>query len=257
MKGKSGREIQSLARGLKVIGMLAESDRSIGVTDLAAELGVDKSAAFRLLNTLVNYGFAVQDPETRRYGPGLRIVEISRAVLDRLELRTVAKLYLKQLQKLTGESAHLAVLRGDQAVYIDQENSSAALNVNTEIGRTAPLHCTALGKALIAYLEPEELDRTLGPAPWKKFTPRTMVTRQELDTHLASIREQGFALDDEELNSSVRCLAVPVRDFRGKVVAAVGISGPSSRVTFERVTGLSKIVMDIGKRISQQAGYMG
>jgi DNA-binding IclR family transcriptional regulator len=257
LTANTGREIQSLARGLTVIGMLADSDRPIGVTELAAELGIHKSAAFRLLNTLVNHGFAVQDPTTRRYEPGLRIVEISRAVLDRFELRAAAKPYLKQLQKLTGESAHLAVRQNSQAVYIDQEDSAATLSVNTEIGRTAPLYCTALGKALIAHLGPEELDDCLGDAPLKRYTPRTATTRQELDPHLTATRERGYALDDEEFSPGVRCLAVPVRDFRGKVVAAVGISGPSSRVTFERIADLSETVMDIARQISHQAGHKG
>jgi len=255
MAGKSGREIQSLARGLEILAILAEADQPVGVTDIAQILKVDKSSAFRLLHTLANRRFVEQDSDTRRYGLGLRIVELSRRMLDRIELRGIVKPYLRELQQRTGESAHLAVLSEVRVVYVEQEESNATLNVNTEVGRHGPLHCTAIGKALIAHLSPEELARVLGQAGLTRYTPRTMTTLRELIPHLESVRVRGYAVDDEEFDSGVRCVAAAIHDYRGKVVASMGISGPSIRVTLERIPELGEIVLQAAGQVSRLIGY--
>ena len=257
MTQKSGREIQSLARGLDILIILAEANQPMGVTELAQLLKVDKSSVFRLLSTLASRGFVGQDDDTRRYRPGLRIVELSRRVLDRVELRSVARPWLKRLQQDTGESVHLAILTDGRAVYVEQEASAATLNVNTEIGGQAPVHCTAIGKALIAYLSPEDLERCLGQAELTCYTPRTITALRELVPHLESVRERGYAVDDEEFDPGVRCVAAAIRDHRGKVVASVGISGPSIRVTLGRIPELGEVVMETARQISQLIGYNG
>ena len=255
MAGKPGREIQSLARGLQILTILAEADQPVGVTEMARILKVDKSSAFRLLHTLANHGFVEQDSDTRRYGLGLRIVELSRQMLDRIELRGMAKPYLRELQHQTGESAHLAVLSGGHVVYVEQEESNATLNVNTEIGRHGPLHCTAIGKALVAHLSPEDLAGVLEQSELTRYTPRTMTTLRELIPHLESVRERGYAVDDEEFDSGVRCVAAAIRDYRGKIVASMGVSGPSIRVTLERVPELGQTVLQAAGQISRLLGY--
>lgn len=227
----------------------------MGVTEIAQALDVDKSTAFRLLSTLASRGFVVQDQDTRRYRLGLQIVELSRYVLDRIELRSLAKPWVKRLKQLTGESAHLAVLTDGRAVYIDQEESGATLSVNTEIGRQAPIHCTAIGKSLLAYLPPEDLDRLLGRMTLTRYTPRTITTLRELIPHLESIRERGYAVDDEEFDPGVRCVAAAIRDYRSKVIASVGISGPAIRVTLERIPELGASAMETADRISRLIGY--
>ncbi len=257
MPGKTNYEVRSLARGLDVLAMLAEAEGTVGVTEVAESLSVDKSTAFRLLNTLVGQGFAVQDEDSRRYRAGLRIVQLSRRVLDRTELRAVARPWLKQLQRTTGESSHLAVLAQGQAIYVDKEDSDAGLNVNTEIGRPAALHCSAIGKALIAELSPEEIEAFLSREAMARYTPRTMTAPRELVPHLESIREQGYAVDDEEFEPGVRCVAAPIRGPGGRVKAAIGVSGPSVRVTLERIPELAATVVDTAARISQLLGYSG
>ncbi|MCC7353348.1 MAG: IclR family transcriptional regulator [Anaerolineae bacterium] len=255
MTPKMGRDIQSLARGLDILTTLAESDRPMGVTEIAQALNVDKSTAFRLLSTLANRGFVAQEPDTRRYRPDLRIVELSRRVLDRIELRSIAKPPLKRLQRLTGESAHLAVLADGRAVYIDQEESNATLSVNAEIGRQAPAHCTAIGKSLIAYMSQEELSHFLGAEGLTRYTPRTITTLRELIPHLESVRERGYAVDDEEFDAGVRCLAAPIRDYRRKVIASIGISGPASRMTLDRMPELGVVVVKTAEEVSRLIGH--
>jgi IclR family transcriptional regulator, KDG regulon repressor len=245
------REIQSLARGLDLMVMLADSDRPLGITEIARNLHLDKSTVFRLLSTLAGRGFIVQEPETRRYKPGLQIVALSRKVLDRTELRSIVKPFLKQLQQNTGETAHLALFTGNRAVYIDREDTDASLNVQTEIGQEAPLHCTAIGKALIAHLSQDELEKILENRELTRFTSRTITTIRELIPHLQTANERGYTLDDEEYHPGVRCISAPIRDHRNIVVAAIGISGPSIRVTPDKIPDMASVVMDTANQISQ------
>jgi DNA-binding IclR family transcriptional regulator len=249
------REIQSLARGLDTLTMLANQAGSMGVTEVAQALDVDKSSAFRLLSTLASRGFVEQDEETRRYRPGLQIVELARQVLDRIELRAVAKPLLRQLRDRVDESAHLAVTSEGHVVYVDAEESGATLNVNTEIGRHAPLHCTAIGKALIAYLSPKDMKRIIEQSRLKRYTPRTITTIQELIPHLEAVRKRGYAVDDEEFEPGVRCVAAPIRDYRDRVVACVGISGPSVRVSLDRVPEIGAATVETAEAISRLLGH--
>lgn len=242
-------EIQSLARGLRILDILAAAEDSVGITELAHHLEMDKSSVSRLMQTLASYGFAEQDPTTRRYRLGPHIVVLSRTLLNRIPLRDQARPFLHQLVERTGECAHLAIVAQGQVLYIDQVESSATLRVNTGIGTLAPLHCTALGKALLAFGDvppPEHL---------ATFTTRTIIDRDMLRAHLDQTRRQGYAVDDEEFNYGVRCVAVPVTDYRGKVVAAAGISGPAGRMGLERIPELATIVREIGVALSNKLSF--
>ena len=243
-------EIQSLARGLQLLDLLATADKGeAGVTELAERLSVDKSSVFRLLQTLVKYGYVEQDAETRRYRLGPQVVTLSRSILTRMPLRDQAKPFLRQLMERTGECAHLAIPARGQALYIDQVESPATLSVNTGVGTLAPLHCTALGKVLLAY-GAEPIPRELRP-----YTQRTITDPAELRAHLEQTRRWGYAIDDEEFAAGVRCVAVPVWDFRGRVVGAIGISGPSGRVSLERLPDLAAIVSEIGQALSDRLSF--
>jgi len=160
---------------------------------------------------------------------GSQVVTLSRSVLGRLPLRETAKPYLRQLMERTGECAHLAIPAQGKVLYIDQVESPATLRVNAQVGTMNPLHCTALGKALLAFGD------LVLPSNLASFTPHTITDPEALRCHLDEIRQFGYAVDDEEFDISVRCIAVPVFDFRGKAVGAIGISGPATRMTPERL----------------------
>src|SRR5512139_661931 len=242
-------EIQSLARGLKILDLLGQAVDGVSITELAEALKVDKGSASRLVSTLARYGYAEKDEATRRYHLGSRVVGLSRSVLTRLPLRDVARPYLRQLMERTGECAHLAVPAQGKALYIDQVASPATLRVNAEVGTMNPLHCTALGKALLAFGAVEI------PAKLERFTPRTIKSKRALQEHLAEARRIGYAVDDEEFDPGVRCIAVPVLDFRGKAIGAIGISGPSTRITPERLPQLAAIVVEIGQALSERMTF--
>lgn len=243
-------EIQSLARGLKIMTYLAAQPDGMGVTELADVLGIDKSSVSRLVQTLANYGYAEQDASTRRYRLGPEIVRLSRSLLTRMPLRDEAKPFLRELVSRTGECAHLAILSQGQALYIDQVESAASLRVTTGVGTLAPLHCTALGKCLLAF------DPTVPlPAEMPTFTPRTITDPDALKVHLDQTRRQGYAIDDEEYDYGVRCVAAPVFDYRGKVVGAIGISGPAGRMALEHMTSFAEAVMAASSELSDRMSF--
>lgn len=243
-------EIQSLARGLKIMEMLAASIDAVSVTELADALGIDKSSASRLVQTLTNHGYAEQDPQSRRYRLGPQVVRLSRSLLTRMPLRNEADPFLHNLVNRTGECAHLAILAQNQALYIDQVESPASLRVTTGVGTLAPLHCTALGKSLLAFGT-----EAVFPAELRAFTPRTITDVETLRHHLEQVRQQGYAVDDEEYDFGVRCVAAPVFDYRGKAVGAIGVSGPAGRMTLQRVAEFAAVVTEVSRELSDRLSF--
>ena len=237
-------EIQSLARGLKILNLLATARDEVGITELAEYLKVDKGSASRLVQTLAKYGYAEKNLDTQRYRLGPQVVKLSQSLLSGMSLRDEAKPCLRQLVDSTNECAHLAILARGQAFYLDQVQSPATLQVNTDIGTLAPLHCTALGKVLQAF------GNVPGPAELHAYTPRTITDPELLETHMERVRRQGYALDDEEYTIGVRCAAAPVYDISGKVVGAIGISGPANRMTLEHLPDLAAKVVEVAQALS-------
>ncbi len=242
-------EVQSLARGLQIIEKLAQAADGLSITELAEEYEIDKGNISRMMQTLAKYGFAEKSQESRKYILGPQVVRLSRMLLMRTPLRDSAKAFLKQLVEQTGECAHLAILAQGQALYIDQEEFSSALRVTTGIGTLAPLHCTALGKIFLAYAGAPIISEL------SAFTLRTITDLAMLERHLDIVRNQGYAIDDEEYNPGVRCIAVPIIDYRGKCVAAVGVSGPTSRLPLEQMQSVAQIVVQVGKALSAKLSF--
>ena len=243
--------MNALERGLKILELLACSERPLGVTEIGTEIGVDKSAAYRLLALLVACGYVEQVPETKRYQLTTRLVELSRAVVARLELLTLAKPFLRALALRTGQSVHLAVMRDWRVVYLDEALPASHLRVDVPVGGLAPAHCTALGKAILCQLPPADLDRYFSTCELTCHTSRTLATRAALAADLARARERGYAVDDEEFHEGVRCLAAPVCDHTGQVIAALGISGPAA----SDIPSFASQVVATAGHLSRRLGY--
>ncbi len=242
-------EVQSLARGLRILDLLAQSDGSIGISEVALDLGVDKSSAWRLIQTLVMHGYATQDPKTKRYRPGSRIVALSYALLRDMPLRDQARESLYELVNRTGECAHIAVYLQGQALVIDDVQTTATLRVITGVGRLSPLHCSAVGKVLLAF------GKFAYPTDLESYTSRTITDNEALKLDMQQTIDRGYALDDEELTIGVRCIAAPVFGFSGELVGSIGVSGPSVRVSQERLPELSAIVMVVAQELSSNLGH--
>lgn len=242
-------EIQSLARGLRILKIMADADHGIGVTDLAARLGVNKATASRMVHTLMKAGFVEKAADGRRYQLGPALVPLSQVVINRFQINDIAHPFLKRLVEMTGECAHLAIYAQGQVLYINQVESDATLRVNASIGHLAPLHCTALGKVLLAYGDysiPEHLERR---------TPTTITDKDQLLHEIHEVRQQKYAIDNEEYDLGVRCIAAPVYDYRKNLIAALGISGPATRIKIEQFDRLAAHVLAICQELSNQLQF--
>lgn len=237
-------EIQSLARGLKILDSLVAADGSLSITELSQQMGLDKSTVSRLMQTLVQYEYAQPDPGTRRYVLGKKVTRVSWQLLNRVPIRDHARPFLYSLMHETGECAHTAVYSQKQALVIDDVEAPSSLRVVGGIGRLIPLHCTAVGKCLLAF------SGVPLPADMPARTRHTITTPDRLLTHLEEIRALGYALDDEENDYGVRCIAAPVYDHTRHAIACIGISGPTVRMIDERLDELAEQVATAAHALS-------
>ncbi len=242
---------------MRLLEALVERHQPVGVSELARALGLDKSRVYRLLLTLKAKGYLEQDLATRKYMVGPKLIALSSRILGNNDLYVQARPIMKQVRKATGETVHLAVRMEDQAVYIAQEISPEVIGVNTEVGQREPLYCTAVGKALVAFLPEEELDAIVQRLEFRPYTPRTITSPAQFKVHCWEDRARGYAVDDEELHPGVRCIGAPIRGHDGGVVASLGISGPASRLSHEAIPRLARIVVHCANEISYRLGYLG
>jgi IclR family KDG regulon transcriptional repressor len=247
--------INSLARGLQILRLLAGQTTPLGTTEIAERLRVDPSTAYRLLATLEMHGFVLQDQGTKKYSVGYGIVEVASALLRRMSIVEVSRPYLREIAAWSGENTHVAVRDRLAAVSVGSESATVILRVETTIGKAEPLYCTAIGKALLVDFTRAELAQLFGNEPLRRYTPNTLTTLDELDAELTRVRRLGYAFDDEELHPGVRCIAAPVRDHTESVIASFGLSSPSVRLPRERVAELAARIVESAQAISAQLGY--
>ncbi len=249
--------VQSVERTLDLLEALAERGEA-GIAQLSSRVGLHASTVHRLLSTLIARGYVRQNPGTGRYLLGLKPLEVARAVRDHLDLRMEALPVLRDLMRRSGETANLAVLDDQQVVYLEQVSSPGwMLRMFVQVGARAPLHSTASGKVLLAHLAPERLRGMLSSYLLVPFASRTIVDMGVLMAELEEVRQQGYATDYGEQEEGVSCIAGPVRDDTGEVVAAISISGPWIRITPDRVPSLVPLVVEACARLSAALGFGG
>ena len=214
MEKKDTSIIYSLDKGLFLLETIEQAAQPISLQELWQTLKWDKSTIYRLLVTLEKRGYIHRDPKERKYSLGLKIYALYDSLIRKLDVQQITKSHLALLARRTGQTAHLAVAVGSCIVFIDRAVGSEILSVNTQIGAMEPLHCTALGKAYLAYVEPEKLEELLA-GPLVKYTPRTIVSRRGLQKEMAAIRDRGYAVDDEEYNDGILCIASPILNAHG------------------------------------------
>jgi len=244
------REIQSLARGLQIVDLLMQSQSPKSVTELADFLEVDKSTASRLVRTLENYGYVQQAKNSRAYVVGKRLHSIGWQLTNRYALREMALPVLKQLVRKTDECSHIGVYSSGKALVIeDVQSETSSLRVIGGAGRLIHVHNTALGKALLAFGDfpiPDTLPR---------ITANSITEPEQFQTELESIRQRGYAVDDEENEYGVRCIAAPVFDALGIAVASMGVSAPTARLQPGDVESFGQIVKEMAYHLSCELGY--
>src|SRR5687768_4654712 len=217
--------VQSLERAFDLLEALGDGGE-LGVTELANRTGLVPSTAHRLLHTLAKRGYVSQSSESGRYLLGYKVVEVASGLEHRLErLRVVARPHLEAIQRDTGETVNLVVLDADRVVYVDQVEGSRSVRMFTAVGTSALAHTTGSGKAIMAFGAPDELaGRYAGHEPLERLTPRTLVTLDDLRDDFVRIRRRGYAIDNEEHEEGVGCVACAVFDHTGAPVAAMSVS---------------------------------
>lgn len=248
--------VQSVSHSLDILENLTGPDDELGVTELAKRLGLHRNNIVRLLGTLETRGYIEQNRLTGNYRLGLKIFELGQSFVTHLQLVQEARPILEKIVANCNESAYLAVLQNGDVVYLDGVETTQPVRVTPRIGWRVKAYCTAVGKAQLAYKKSEEFDEIYGSIPLVSYTEKTITDMVKLKSHLAGVAERGYAVDLEEFEHDVRCVGVPIRDYTREVVAGVCISGPSSRITDERIeSDLIELMKEAGKELSYKLGY--
>lgn len=242
-------------KAVNLVQYLSEHPEGVGINALCRELGTQKPGLLRIVNSLSEAGWVIKDPHSLRYRLGYHLLTLSAQALWGPHFQEIAHEGLRRLAATTKETANLGVLDQWQIVFIDQVEALQSIRLQVRVGSRAPVHCTALGKALTAHLPSDQLDSLWQLAPYPRFTEKTLVSSRELATELEHIRSQGFALDDEEHRDGVRCIGAPVRNYGGDVVAALSVSGPSSRIRDEVLSNVIREVRQVAEAVSIQLGH--
>lgn len=250
-------KVKSVDRALHLLEIMAEEKRGVELQELCKKTHINTTTLYRLLQTLQNRGFVTQNPYTERYRLGLKLLELGHAVTNQIELREIALPFLEKLMEKTGETANLVILDEGEAVYIEKVESPASLRMFYRIGKQAPAHATGVGKVLLAALPSEKVTEIIKTKGLCKLTENTITSPENLQKELEKIRDNGFAIDNEECEVGAKCIGAPVRDYTNQVVAAVSISGPGARLSEERLNELAEVVKDTAYKISEKIGYRG
>ena len=249
--------IQSLQRGLTILEIVGKKGDGLSMAEVSREIGLHPSTTFHLVRTLTTLGYLAQDERTKEYLLGSKVFQLAAAAWTESQLVRISAPLLAESAQRTGETSHLAIFEHGEVIVVNKCEGSSPIRLSERIGHPRPAHCTAIGKVLLAHLPEAELKVFLGGPELKPATPRSITSIPILEQELTRVRAQGYAFDDEEFTQGIRCLAAPVRNFTGNVVAAIGISGPVWRVSLDRVAELTEFVKDVGRRMSLELGYAG
>jgi DNA-binding IclR family transcriptional regulator len=248
--------VKSLGRALNILELLAEGEESAySITQLSRRLHLPVSTVHRLLANLVRHGFAEAVPGTHAFRLSFKMLRMGLRVLDGLDFRFTAQPLLQELNQRTQETVHLAILQGTRAICIEKFEGPRPVGLDASPGKMMPLHCTAVGKILMAYQRVAFLTEVARAAGLRRFTPHTISSLANLRKEREQIREQGYALEQEEAAMGLRCVAGPLFDHNGRVVAAFGVAGPATRLTPARLPKIVNLVRATSKQISFRLGH--
>ncbi len=245
---------QVVDRVVDILETFATIGPELGVSDVSRALGLKKATAHRLLASLLRRGLVAQDPVTRRYRLGMKLWELGSLATSQLDWVDRVKPFLQHLTDVTGETSHLAVLNDGQVLYVDKVESTRSLRMPSQVGKRLPVHCTGVGKALVAFLPEEVLKGVLTRRGMPRMTAHTITDRELFLRQLGEVRERGYAVDNEEIDEGLTCLAAVVRDHTSHVVAAISIAGPTSRLRPETLTDRAREVVGTANAMSRALG---
>ncbi|WP_181347855.1 IclR family transcriptional regulator [Thalassobacillus sp. CUG 92003] len=247
--------IQSVDRAFKIIDLFDDLNPELKISEISTKLELNKSTVHSLLKTLKEHDYVRQDPETGKYSLGMKLVERSNFLMNSIDVRSIAKPTLIELSVDTGLAVHLVVLDGKTGVYIDKVESPTAIIGYSRVGRRVPIHSSAVGKVLVAYQSHDVQQDLLANYAYHQQTSNTITTADAFHAELHRVQENGYAMDAEENEPGVTCLAVPVYDHDRNVTAAISISAPSTRLAGEETERIIAKLKRTGLTISEKLGY--
>jgi IclR family transcriptional regulator, KDG regulon repressor len=251
---KLAGRLSSVSTAMRLLKAFSEQDVEIGISNLAKRLGVAKSTAHRLAATLVAEGMLEQNPDTGKYRLGISLFRLGALVRHRMDVSIEARHLLRELREKSNETVHLAVLDGSEIMYVFNLESTQAIRMRSDIGVRKPAYCTAEGHAMLAFRPADVVERVVhsGLSP---RTPQTITNPAALKKALESVRLRGCAIEDEESEVGMRCIAAPIRDDTGEVIAAIGLAGPISRLTKKALSAYVPHVIETAAAISSRLGF--
>lgn len=248
--------LSSVATAIRLLKAFSEDEVEIGISTLSKRLGIAKSTVHRLAVTLVSEGLLEQDPESGKYRLGLSLFRLGALVRRRMNISGEARPFLFQLRAKTDETVHLAILDGNEIMYVYDLESSQAIRMRSDLGGRKPAYCTAEGQAILAFSAAEVVEQVIAKGLGPR-TPQTITTPEGLKRALEAVRQRGCAIEDEESELGMRCIAAPIRDDTGEVIAAVGLAGPVTRLSKKTAASFAPHVIETAEAISTRLGYRG
>ena len=251
--------VQTIERTAHILDIIGRHSHGLSLGDLAKKANLPKGTAHRLVNSLAYFDFIRQDPTTKNYQLGFKLVDLGNLLLSQIDLRSEARPFLIHLSEAIQETSHLVVLDGDKALYIDKVDlytKSSGLQMISRLGSRIDLHCSSVGKVLLAHMEAHQAEAIISRTGLPGRTANTITDPTRLMRHVAVIRKKGYAIDDEENEEGIRCVAAPIRNGSGRVEAAMSISGPMTRITKERIqTDLKDRICTTAGLVSAKLGF--
>jgi DNA-binding IclR family transcriptional regulator len=253
----SNHESPSVAveRALAMLEAVAQAAEGLSNAEISRKLEIPKSSASYILRTLETQGYLTRNSETGKYRVGLKVLSLSRGALTGIDVREVALPIMRHLMEKTNLTCHLAILDGPDAVYIEKVEPTGFIRMDTWVGRRMRVHATSVGKALVAHIPQERLEKILAERGMEKRTSKTITTVPRLLKDLEKVREQGYAVDDEENNMGARCVGAPVFTQDGTIEAAIGLSGTTNQVNPHTMPRILEHLKDAARHVSMQLGF--
>jgi len=254
MKEKLDGSLKSVRKALQIFELFTIDTPELSISDLVRKLSMPKVSVYRFLRVLLKSSFITQDRQTKKYRLGIKIFELGSIVLRNFDLREVAFPLIVELSKRSGETVHLGVLDNQQVVSIEGVESDQSLRISLPVGKRVYLHSTGIGKAILAFLTDQEIQEIVRQKGLLRFTNNTIIHFDQLMKEIQLIKKRGYAIDNEENEHGIRCVAAPIFDVNKQVVASISISGPSVRIPHSRIPELSSMVIETSQKISKAHG---
>ncbi|WP_424475257.1 IclR family transcriptional regulator [Oceanobacillus kimchii] len=249
--------VQSIERAFTILKVLSNNPDGLRITILAEDSNLTKSTTHRITSTLVNLGYVQQDPETEKYMLGNQLIKLTSVMLNNMDVIKVAEPYLVNLSRDVNETVHLCVENNGEVLYVDKKEKNQNIRMYSTIGSRAPLYCTAVGKVLLSGMNPLYFEEVINKMTFELRTALTITSKEKLMKEIEKVKLQGYALDNVENEEGIRCIASPIYDYKGNIIASFSISGPTNRVSLDRVNvELVEKVNMTSKLISEQFGYI-